>query len=92
MLGCQNLIQTLAFSCEAVYLAAKLYAYSGFKRDVLISGVGEMCLKNGSVEPARPCCFPVLKGFFERSQKLLCLELPEKPAKTSIIVPAGDEM
>ena len=29
--------------------------YSGFKRNVLTSGVEEMCFKNGSVEPARPC-------------------------------------
>ena len=35
--------------------------YSGFKRNVLTSGVEEMCFKNGSVEPARPCFFPVLR-------------------------------
>ena len=54
----------LGQNVKKIYLAAKLYAYSGFKRDVLTSGVGEMCLQHRSVEPARPCCFPVLKGFF----------------------------
>ena len=38
--------------------------YSGFKRDVLTSGVGEMCLKNGFVEPARPCCFAAAEPSF----------------------------
>ena len=38
-LGCQNLTQNHVFSCEAVF-------YSGFKRNVLTSGVGEMYFKN----------------------------------------------
>ena len=45
--------------------------YSGFKRNVLTSGVEEMCLKNGSVEPARPCCFPVLRPGFRTPGLLL---------------------
>ena len=31
-----------------------------------------MCLKNGSVGPARPCCFPVLKG---------CGDIEDPPAQ-----------
>ena len=38
--------------------------YSGFKRTFLTSGVTPAEVKNGSVGPARPCCFPVLKLFF----------------------------
>ena len=38
--------------------------YSGFKRDVLTPGVGEMCLKNRFVEPARPCCFAAAEPSF----------------------------
>ena len=47
-----------------MFLAATLCFYSGFKRDVLTSGVGEMCRKNGFVEPARPCCFAAAEPSF----------------------------
>ena len=46
-----------------------------------------MCLKNGSVGPARPCCFPVLKGCGKGRRGLPCLYSFQKPATTSIIVP-----
>ena len=46
-----------------------------------------MCLKNGSVGPARPCCFPVLKRCGKGRRGLPCLYSFQKPATTSIIVP-----
>ena len=39
-------------------ISAKLRFYSGFRRDVLTPGVGEMCVENGPLEPATPCCSP----------------------------------
>ena len=57
VLGCENLTET-------VFLAATLCFYSGFKCDVLTSGVGEMCRKNGFVEPVRPCCFAAAEPSF----------------------------
>ena len=47
-----------------MFLAATLCFYSGFKCDVLTSGVGEMCRKNGFVEPVRPCCFAAAEPSF----------------------------
>ena len=52
----------------------------------MTSGLGEMCLKNGSVGPARPCCFPVLKRCGKGRRGLPCLYSFQKPATTSIIV------
>ena len=34
-----------------------------------IGGRVEMWTENGPRESARPCCFPVLKGFFSRPQR-----------------------
>ena len=45
-----------------------------------------MRTENGSRELARPCSFPILKGFFSRCQ-VFHVYIFHKPAKTSIIVP-----
>ena len=44
--------------------------FRGFRRNVLTSEVGEKWLENGLREPARPCCFPVLRPRFLRSTRL----------------------
>ena len=69
--------------------------YSGFKRDVLTPGVGEMCLKNRFVEPARPCCFAAAEpsflagswccGGINRFQWCLGVRLPRFEAKTTML-------
>ena len=47
-----------------------------------------MRFENGPRESARPCCFPVLKGFFFKAPEVfLVYNNFHKPAKTSIIVP-----
>ena len=47
------------FWCDIVAKAkSELHCYS------LASGWGDMYVKNGSVEPARPCCFLVWRGAF----------------------------
>ena len=45
-----------------------------------------MWTENGFRELARPCSFPVLKGFFKVSE-VFHVYNSHKPAKTSIIVP-----
>ena len=47
-----------------------MFYYSGFKRTFLTSGVTPAEVKNGSVGPGRPCCFPVLKLFFSQGLEL----------------------
>ena len=54
-------------------LERNLTFFRGFRRNVLTSEVGEKWLKNGLREPARPCCFPVLRPRFCRSMKLFLL-------------------
>ena len=51
----------------AVKASPNLCFYSGFRRDVLTPAAGEMWSENRPLEPARPCCFPVLKPRFLRS-------------------------
>ena len=46
-----------------------------------------MRFENGPRESARPCCFPVLKGFFFKAPEVFLVYNFHKPAKTSIIVP-----
>ena len=48
----------------------KPYIFRGFRRNVLTSEVGEKWFENGLREPARPCCFPVLRPRFLRSTRL----------------------
>ena len=60
--------------------------YSGFKRNVLTSGVEEMCLKNGSVEPARPCCFPVLRPGFRTPGLLLSTANHRNVSQTFVLI------
>ena len=42
-----------------------------------IGGRIEMWTENRPRESARPCCFPVLKGFFQGPRGLPCLQLPQ---------------
>ena len=79
MLGCQNLTET-------VFLAATVCLYSAFKRNVLTPGVEEMCLKNGSVEPARPCCFPVLRPGFRTPGLLLSTANHRNVSQTFVLI------
>ena len=44
--------------------------FTGFRRNVLTSEVAEKWFENGLREPARPCCFPVLRPRFLRSRRL----------------------
>ena len=60
--------------------------YSGFKRNVLTSGVEEMCLKNGSVKPARPCCFPVLSPGFRTQGLLLSTANHRNVSQTFVLI------
>ena len=47
----------------------------------------EMWTENRPRESARPCSFPVLKGFFFKVPEVFHVHNFHKPAKTSIIVP-----
>ena len=60
--------------------------FSGFKRNVLTPGVEEMCLENGSVEPARPCCFPVLRPGFRTPGLLLPTANHRNVSQTFILI------
>ena len=51
-------------------LERNLIFFRGFRRNVLTSEVGEKWLENGLREPARPCCFPILRPRFLRSTRL----------------------
>ena len=51
-------------------LERNLIFFRGFRRNVLTSEVGEKWFENGLREPARRCCFPVLRPRFLRSTRL----------------------
>ena len=70
----------------AVWMLGHGGFYSGFKRYVLTSGVEEMCLKNGSVEPARPCCFPVLRPGFRTPGLLLSTANHRNVSQTFVLI------
>ena len=62
--------------------------FSGFRCNVLPPGLGETWFQNGSLEPARPCCFPVLRGAFCTENRL---REPARPAVSLSLQNLGRE-